>query len=85
MSPTTTTDPADVLLPEVDKSLPEECQKRSRDLSKEFYKIFIEDFSGDLWSQELHEVHLHPHAVPYASRAFRLPKRHLDHMKEAVD
>ena len=85
MSPTATTDPASVLLPEVDKNLPEVWQQRFHDLSKEFYKIFIKDFSGDPWSQGLHEVHLQPHASPYASRAFRLPKTHLDHMREAVD
>ena len=85
MSPTATTDPASALLPEVDKSLPEIWQQRFHDLSKEFYKIFIKDFSGDPWSQGLHEVHLQPNAVPYASRAFRLPKTHLDLMKEAVD
>ena len=49
MSPAATTDPADALLPKIDKNLSEVWQQRFRDLSKEFYKIFIKDFSGDPW------------------------------------
>ena len=46
---------------------------------------FIKDFSGDLWRQGRYEVHLQPNTVPYVSIPIRLPKPHLDYMKEAVD
>ena len=87
LSPTDTTSPDDVAYPKTDPSLPQHWQDRFNSLKREYYKIFIKDFSAEPWlrDQALHEIELYEGSRPYAARAFRLPEAHRLHMKEVIE